>query len=84
MDYRTSDADFRPRSRWNPGTIPDLPCVRAAKTAGPSTVPAQNPSPEPDWRRLFRVVVAALTPFPEARQAVIDAAAAFNPAGPGA
>lgn len=78
MDYRTTEAQHQPRTRWKSGRIPDLPCIRATKSAGADPDRGTTPPDDDDWRPLFRAVVRALMPFPDARRAVMDAARPFR------
>ena len=81
MEYKTIEtAEYRPRTTWINGKIPELPCTRNAerRAAVSNGSPVDPKEAVREWRESAWAVVRALTPFPEAKKAVIEALDAFN------
>lgn len=81
MDYRMTEAVHLPRTRWKSDQIPDLPCIRATKSVSADPDHTTTASPDDDWLPLFRAVIRALMPYPDAKRAVMDAARPFRVPG---
>ena len=80
MEYKTIEtAAYRPRTTWINGTIPELLCTRnAERKAAVDKVAPNGPKDLKEWRESAWAVVRALTPFPDAKKAVIQALDAYN------
>ncbi len=79
MDWKTTDQPgYQPRSFWKEDQIPDLPCIRNAAETGAQPAGAGS-APEDDCSETLKTVLRAISPFEDARRAVLDAIGPLDP-----